>query len=81
MGLDAVTLAGGRPPYVGRHKTPSEPTAELVHEDGDSGVICNGNESSQPVFVIQGTVQQHERLKVTLTKLNLKLTTICPLDD
>jgi hypothetical protein len=35
----------------------------------------------KPVFVIQGTVQQHERLKVTLTKLNLKLTTICPLDD
>ena len=27
------------------------------------------------------TVQQHERLKVTLTKLNLKLTTTCPLDD
>jgi hypothetical protein len=38
-------------------------------------------EYEKPVFVIQGTVQQHERLKVTLTKLNLKLTTICPLDD
>jgi hypothetical protein len=67
----------------------AKPSEQTNQESGrDSMSLLDFSPSSQgfqilekPAFVIQGTVQQHERLKVTLTKLNLKLTTICPLDD